>query len=276
MRRTALTLIELLVVIAIVAVLIGLLLPAVQKVREAAARIKCANNLKQIGLALHSHHDAVGYFPTGGTSFAPPPTYVNGVPAAPPAQNAGWAFQLLPFIEQDALHRSPAAVLTTPVPLYFCPARRGPTVVAQSFGPRAGGDYAAATGTGGTAGETGPYFGVIVRNPLRTTTASVTDGLSTTLVVSEKRLHPDRYATGDWCDDQGFTDGWDNDIIAITSRPFGRDERKEMDYEFGSAHPSGANTVFGDGSVRHLRYGLAPGTLDALGDRRDGQVVPPE
>src|SRR5262249_46050414 len=127
--RSAFTLVELLVVIAIIGVLIGLLLPAVQKIREAANRIKCASNLRQVGLALHNYHDTYGRFPPGLLN-----TFMGPLPAqGPDCERRSWMPTILPFIEQDALAREfeierqagrypwYAPNASTPLSLLLCP-----------------------------------------------------------------------------------------------------------------------------------------------------------
>jgi prepilin-type N-terminal cleavage/methylation domain-containing protein/prepilin-type processing-associated H-X9-DG protein len=198
MSRKAFTLIELLVVIAIIGALIGLLLPAVQKVRAAAARAQCVHNLKQIALAGHNYHDTYHYFPPGYSASG---AYVDGASDTTPGW--GWAAYLLPYIEQNSLFRaidfgqpveSPgnAAVIQTMIALYVCPSDLAPIApfpVADAFGNTialaAPSSYAACVGgdESDAAGRDG--LGIFSRNS-RTRMTDVTDGTSSTILIAER------------------------------------------------------------------------------------------
>jgi len=128
-------LIELLVVIAIIAILIALLVPAVQKVREAANMTTCRNNLKQIGLAFQTHHDAYKAFPSGGRYWWDDRrTFNAGNPCLYDQQTWGWGYQILPFIEQRQIYVLPSnnddQVAAALIPTYFCPGVRSPMAIA--------------------------------------------------------------------------------------------------------------------------------------------------
>lgn len=276
-RRSGFSLIELLVVIAIMAILIGLLLPAVQKVREAAARAKCQNNLKQIGLAFHNHHDTMQGFPTGGWEWYTPPTYAGGLPLTGSGQQAGWGFQILPYIEAENVFRSGAVTaVATPNPVFFCPSRRAPQTVTYTdeyTPPLTGGaithalcDYAASNweGTG------------VVRQFYPIRFADIDDGTSNTLLVSEKRLNRADLGRPQPDDNEGYTAGWDEDTIRRTDvepLPDFRGTDWDVERRFGSSHPGRFNAVFADGSVRAISYNIAPAVFALLGHRSDGQVI---
>jgi prepilin-type N-terminal cleavage/methylation domain-containing protein len=188
-RRRAFTLIELLIVMAIIATLIGLLLPAVQKIRETANKTRCANNLKQIGLAVTNYYTQNGFLPPGGLPtaslsslasrypplpFSPPPNW-NPAPVTGINQNWGWAYQILPFLEQENLWRTspydknnPVAEgypLDKPLSVFSCPTRRDATVFATQYGPQFLFDYAGNAGLYATAGNSGQYSTYTTPNP---------------------------------------------------------------------------------------------------------------
>jgi prepilin-type N-terminal cleavage/methylation domain-containing protein/prepilin-type processing-associated H-X9-DG protein len=307
--RAAFTLIELLVVMAIIAILIGLLLPAVQKVREAAYRTECRNNLKQIALAAVNHESTLKYLPMGGyvtpTIKAPnfsvrytPLSQVLGA-AAPPAaatqpqtgkeQQWSWAYQLLPYVEQDNLFNQPQAsgnsgdpfVLQQPVKFLACPSRRQPTQFSGAFLS----DYAGNAGfIGGTTANS--LNGVIVMNPLNSQVSlgRMKNGSSNTMMFGEKSVSVNGDATtgaggnsgGDYGDREGVFAGFKADSIRFTNAGPIQDPRNTLSgtpatvqfqsgttnlgstyvLPFGSPHTAGMNVAFADGSVRGILYSV--------------------
>jgi prepilin-type N-terminal cleavage/methylation domain-containing protein/prepilin-type processing-associated H-X9-DG protein len=295
-RRSGLTLIELLVVIAIIGTLIGLLIPAVQKVREAASRAQCQNNLKQIGLAFQIHHNDHGFFPTAGADWASAPTYLNGAPAIGAEQGAGWGFQVLPYLEAENVWRGGGATTDNDrqraavgaiLPVFFCPTRRAPMVVsyADNYISRGRDDLVRHALCDYASNSLDDDTGVIRSNlygpPVRI--ADITDGTTTTLMVGEKRMNL-YYLGGANCpsgnrsdDNEGYTAGNDWDTMRNANVPPAPDTRQPTTERgfagFGASHPSGLNIVFADGSVRHVSFSIDPAVFTRLGTRADGQPV---
>lgn len=297
-RRRAFTLIELLVVIAIVAILMGLLLAAAQRVRESAARAKCASNLRQAALAMHLFHDAHGFFPNsggivpGGTTSPIISTTEGGSgakmwgvgdPRLPPRFQAGpWAYSVLPFLEQDSAFRN--RVFDVSVPAYLCPSRgrvnpQAAIVVdlvffgclynAGGVNPWSKTDYAANLGVSlgdySTTFQTGNVMNV----------AGIKDGTANTILLGEKSLDPRAYDTGGWL--------WDEPIFAggaaggtVRAGTIVQRDAPHIPFfdNWGSAHASGANFALADGSVRLLRFGTPETIIQRLLTPAAGEPTP--
>ena len=307
--RQGFTLIEVLVVIAIIAVLIGLLLPAVQKVRAAADRMQCSNNLKQLGLALHNYHDVNRVFP---------PAYVNLGPYGSSGYSIthGWAPFLLPYIEPQALANlyrwdlpfyvaANQAVVARHLTLFQCPATPEQDRY-MTFGPWAAfgtrgacGDYTITLGVDsllaqlGWVDRVGDYRGALTNMPVAalmlspsltgTRMADITDGTSTTILVTEGAGRPRLWQAGAAGPDQAIEGGpWDHYKGSIILQGSTLDGKTipgpcalncTNDHEVYAFHTGGANAVFADGHVQFLQAGMDIRVLARLITRAGGEVV---
>ncbi len=289
MPHRGFTLLELLVVIAIIGILLALLLPAVQKVRSTAARIQCANNLKQLGLALHNYHDANSALPQGVTSEQP----------GEPYPRISWLARLLPYLEQDALWRAtvgayeyqqvpfadpPHVAFGTPVRVFSCPADSR-TLDPQ---PTHGGRRPALTSYLGVLGTAYDQTDGVLFRDSRVRLTDITDGTSNTLMVGERPPSADLWY-GWWYAGYGQAGSGSADmLLGVRERNFGGPyvaacppgpyhfgpgrvtEQCDL-FHFWSLHSGGAHFLFADGSVRFLRY-EADGVLPALATRAGGEV----
>lgn len=280
-RRQGFTLIELLVVIAIIVLLMALLLPAVQKVREAANKMICGNNLKQIAIAFHNYHNDLNAFPDAGEGWWSLVRSKGGsVPLMSPRQEWGWMYQILPWIEQDNLWKDPDdyRVAGTPVKVFFCPSLRAPMAKNTWCGLRAMNDYAA---NGGTPNWNMVGNGIMNQRDIpgrpspaiRLTQGMIPDGTSNTLMAGDKRINVGRLFEEQCSDNEGMVSGYDWDVIRWgDARPAINMPSGDCFIEFGSSHPAGISGVFCDGSVRTIRYTIDPLIFRYVCERNDGAV----
>jgi prepilin-type N-terminal cleavage/methylation domain-containing protein/prepilin-type processing-associated H-X9-DG protein len=263
------TLIELLVVIAIIGVLIALLVPAVQKVREAAARAQCANNLKQIGLACHAFHDSYRSLPPGYTASESYPSVSPGW---------GWSAYLLPYLEQQNIFQGidftqpveKQAAIKIVLPGFLCPSDMPPAeafaisdITLGTLCMAAPSSYAATCGSDASEVDAPVGNGIFYRNS-NTRLTDIADGTSNTTMIGDRA----------WTDTNGVWAGVVHDAVTrpgptnpwpSTTAPaqalvlchnnwinIKSDSDGGLD-DFSSNHPGGANLVFADGSVRFMR-----------------------
>jgi prepilin-type N-terminal cleavage/methylation domain-containing protein len=299
-RQSGFTLIELLVVIAIIAVLMSLLVPAVQQVRAAAARTQCANNLKQIGLAAHSYHDAHRFLV---------PAWIGGNQEDPDGW-ATWAVLLLPYLEQDATYKQwnlnypaskqPPAAYQQQLAVYHCPMRPDFVLSQKDFATPGGGlgDYGACFGTDADgSNSTGAIIPIAdMANSLTTDSSgqqvvkpgwrgqvkftTITDGTSNTVMFGEKHVRPNSLRGKN--EDRSIFGGQNNSIRRMmgtdpssgNQRPLSPPDNQSgalANTTFGGPHPGICQFVFCDGSIRSLALDTSLEVLTGLVTRSGGE-----
>lgn len=307
LQRRGFTLVELLVVIAIIGVLVALLLPAVQAAREAARRMQCANNLKQVGLAAQNFHDVRGFLPPSRLGNNPNNADVNWLT---------WAVIIMPYIEQGNYYHQwdetrgyeahSAAVTKNAVPAYFCPSRRAPNQTFSNNSPSGGlGDFAACGGRGQSDGinkngvinpeANGAMIGgkweinaagtKLLKWTGVISFASITDGASNTFLVGEKHVRrTTEFGKGE--DRTVYSSKVNNtyrrfagiDGDGVTEYKLGNWNFNDVvqgvdNRSFGSMHPGVVQFVFCDGSVRAFPHSTDIATLGRLAQRDDGEPI---
>lgn len=276
-RRTGFTLIELLVVIAIIGILVSLLLPAVQAAREAARRAQCSNNLKQIGIALHLHHEANGRLPAGWVGYRDPVTKQQPLPLGRP----GWAWSvwILPYLEQESLynnqinlelpvtdHRHDAARRAL-IPTFRCPSDSGQSrstlggfeVSTSNYVGVFGSNDLHAAWTAAASGGQCTGNGVFYHNR-RHRFEDILDGLSKTLIVGERATKNEYYST--WIGVFPDASHAPARVVGVAHTPPNADE--DHPHNFSSHHSTGTNFLLGDGSVHWVPEAINQAVYHAL------------
>jgi prepilin-type N-terminal cleavage/methylation domain-containing protein len=296
-RRNAFTLIELLVVIAIIGILIALLLPAVQAAREAARRMSCTNNMKQIGLALHMYHDTFKCLPVGWEAYDPN----TGLPDFEGEPGWSWSSRVLPYMEQGALFGEKVHLnlpITDPsnadarvfrVDSFRCPSDIGENTFILEKDPAFTGSYSPvelavgnylgvfgvedphdAADADGVPGGIAEGSGVFVHHRWYRL-ADITDGLSQTLIVGERCS---KHESSTWVGAVRGGEHGECRLVGVAIFPPNSEEYEEQwNHNFSSFHPQGTNFLSGDGSVRLISQTIEQAVYQALCTRAGGEPI---